>query len=143
MLIGIGTMLVCIAIQCIGVSIVLHYIKGVIQRDKFPSGIWAFCGMVMTALIILMTANMLQVAVWAQLFMLLNEFEVYADAFYHSAVNFSSLGYGDIVMSEERRLLGALEAGNGVLMFGLTTSVLFALIQSFLRRKFKAAEQVG
>ncbi len=142
MLIGIGTMLVCIVIQCLGVSAVLYYVKALLKRDKFPTEIWSFCGVIMIALVILMTANMLQVAVWAQLFKGLGEIEIYADAFYHSAVNFSSLGYGDIVMSEERRLLGALEAGNGVLMFGLTTSVLFGLIQAFLRRKFEDAEEL-
>ena len=46
----------------------------------------------------------------------LGEFDQAYDAIYHSAVNFTSLGYGDIVMSRERKLLGPLEAVNGVLM---------------------------
>lgn len=44
------------------------------------------------------------------------EFESFATAFDHSVVNFATLGYGDLVVSEERRLLGALESINGVLM---------------------------
>ena len=43
-------------------------------------------------------------------------------------MNFSSLGYGDITMSERWRLLGALEAGNGVLMFGLSTGTIFSVM---------------
>jgi hypothetical protein len=36
----------------------------------------------------------------------------YATAFYHSAVNFTTLGYGDIVMPPGWRLLSPLEAAN-------------------------------
>jgi len=51
-------------------------------------------------------------------------------------VNFTSLGYGDIVMSEKWRLLGALEAGNGVLMFGLSASTILSIMNAlFARRK--------
>jgi hypothetical protein len=59
-------------------------------------------------------------------------------AFYHSTVNFATLGYGDIVMSEQARLLGALEAVNGVMMFGLTTGVLVTVLNAIARRGWKA-----
>ena len=44
------------------------------------------------------------------------------------------VGYGDMVMSEQSRLLGAFEAGNGVLMLGLTTSILFLVLNTALKR---------
>ena len=56
----------------------------------------------------------------------------YATAFYHSAVNFTTLGYGDIVMPSVWRLLGPLEAANGVLMFGLSASAMFAVTNRLL-----------
>ena len=65
-------------------------------------------------------------------------------AFYHSAVNFASLGYGDIVMSEKWRLLGALEASNGVLMFGLSAGTLLAVMTNlFARHKEAAINRLG
>ena len=86
------------------------------------------------ALIVLFAANMVQSVLWALLFIFLGEFQDFATAFYHSTVNFASLGYGDIVMSEKWRLLGALEAANGVLMFGLTAGTLFAVMQNMVRQ---------
>jgi hypothetical protein len=71
------------------------------------------------------------------LFFACGEFADFATAFYHSAVNFSTLGYGDLVMSEQRRLLGALEAANGVLMFGLTTGVLYTVLNALMRRAWE------
>jgi hypothetical protein len=68
--------------------------------------------------------------------MRLGEFDNLSDAFYHSTVNFTTLGFGDIVMSHPHRVLGALEAATGVLMFGMTSSVLFAFIAMQFRRRW-------
>ena len=79
-----------------------------------------------------------QIAVWAAVFLARGEFADFSTAFYHSTVNFSTLGYGDLVMSERERLLGALEAVNGVMMFGLTTGVLMGVMNALLRRGWQA-----
>jgi hypothetical protein len=85
---------------------------------------------------VLMLGHFFMFATWAVLFTVLGEFEDFATAFYHSTVNFTSLGYGDIVMSEQRRLLGALEAANGVLMFGLSAGAILSVMNGmFSRRK--------
>jgi hypothetical protein len=83
-------------------------------------------------MIILFIGHMAQAAVWAALFRYLGEFGDYATAFYHSLVNFASLGYGDIVMSEEWRLLGAIEASAGVLMFGLSAGAMLSIMSFIL-----------
>lgn len=81
----------------------------------------------------LFLGHVMQFATWALLFMYLGEFTEFETAFYHSTVNFTSLGYGDIVMSPEWRLLGGLEAANGVLMFGLSAGAILSMMQWMLR----------
>jgi hypothetical protein len=85
--------------------------------------------MIMTMLFV---GHMVQVAIWAVLFISLGEFSDFLTAFYHSMVNFASLGYGDIVMSEDWRLLGAIEASNGVLMFGLSAGAMLSIMSYLL-----------
>ena len=85
----------------------------------------------------LFIGHILQFGTWALLFVLLGEFEDFGTAFYHSTVNFTSLGYGDIVMSEDWRLLGALEAANGVLMFGLTAGLVLSVMNDLFNRHYK------
>ncbi len=81
----------------------------------------------------LLTAHLLEVMVWAAALMLCGEFHGLGPAFYHSAVNYTTLGYGDIVMSARWRLMGPLEALDGMLMVGISTAALFAIIQRVLR----------
>ena len=69
------------------------------------------------------------------LFIYLGEFSDWYEAVYHSAVNFTSLGYGDVVMSDRWKLMGPLEAANGVLMFGMTSAALMAILQQMIKAR--------
>lgn len=92
---------------------------------------------------LLTAGNLAQVAIWALLFRLLGEFPQYGDAFYHSAVNFATLGYGDIVMSARHKLLGPLEAMNGALMIGASTATLIIAFQDSMQKSMQAEESKG
>ena len=56
---------------------------------------------------------------------------------------YTTLGYGDLIMTQSWRLLGPLEAANGMLMFGVSTALIFALIQRMLQARFKDLEVYG
>ncbi|MGB5632863.1 MAG: ion channel [Waterburya sp.] len=79
----------------------------------------------------------MQIGVWAASFILAGQFSNYQEAFYHSAVNFASLGYGDIVMQPPWRLLGAMEAISGILMLGLSTATLSNIFTKLLQLRRK------
>lgn len=82
-------------------------------------------------------AHVVEIGLWAVLFMLCGEFRYFGTALYHSAVNYSTLGYGDIVMSPAWRMLGPIEAANGALLFGVSTAMIFAVIQGLVAIKFR------
>jgi len=90
------------------------------------------------AMLAMMVANVLQIGLWGWLFVLLGEFEDLYPAIYHSAVNFTSLGYGDVVMNQEWKLLGPLEAANGILMMSMTAAALTAILQNIIRSQADA-----
>jgi hypothetical protein len=85
--------------------------------------------MVAVTSLVALTAHLIEIAVWAVLFILCGEFSNLEEAFYHSAVNYTSLGYGDMVMSAAWKLLGPLETAAALLMFGVSTAIVFAVIQ--------------
>ncbi len=87
-------------------------------------------------LFFLLVNSLFQVGLWAVTFVLAGQFETYSDAFYHSAVNFATLGYGDIVMASPWRLLGALEAISGILMLGLSTATLSFVFGQLMRLRY-------
>ena len=57
------------------------------------------------------------------------------DSFYCSAQNYTALGYGDIHLSERWQLLGPLEAVNGLLLFGLSTAIMFSVLSNLIAKR--------
>ena len=136
--VGLPAMLLCIAIQS-GVSFwcVRHYIRCVRARQGGgapDSGIRPL----LTAMVAMMAGTLVQVVLWGLLFIWLGEFTEFYEAVYHSAVNFASLGYGDIVMSKSWKLLGPLEAINGVLMLGMSAAALMAILQHLIKTQLRS-----
>ena len=81
-------------------------------------------------------AHVIEVAVWALLLMICREFQEFGLAYYHSAVNYTTLGYGDVIMTAPWKLLGPLEAADGSLMFGVSTAMIFAVIMRLIQTRF-------
>jgi hypothetical protein len=81
-------------------------------------------------------AHLAEIGLWAMLFVTCGEFSSFALAFYHSAVNYTTLGYGDLIMTPSWKLLGPLEAADGALMFGVSTAMIFAIAQRLMQAKF-------
>jgi hypothetical protein len=104
-----------------------------IRREKRLGRIgtnpWFDMGIFLRLVLYASVAHLIEIAAWAVLFIICGEFPDFGNAFYHSAVNYTSLGYGDVIMTPSWRLLGPIETANGVLLFGLTTAMTIALIQ--------------
>jgi len=136
LLLGSATLFVSMTIEVMIVVITIRYLLKIMNKADGTTINFGFDTYVISiTLLILFAGHLMQIAIWAGLFIYLGEFEDFLTAFYHSTVNFSSLGYGDIVMSERWRLLGALEASNGVLMFGLSAGTLLAIMTNLFRRR--------
>jgi len=140
LLIGSVALLINMTIQVIAIVIILTFLLRNLEHYQLKSRYRTEIRVLGFLVLALFAGHLLQFAIWAMLFLYLGEFANFQTAFYHSVVNFTSLGYGDIVMSERWRLLGALEAANGILMFGLTAGALLSVMTRLFRTRVGVAD---
>ena len=131
--VGVPTMLLCLIVQVVVVFWCVRYCTRQTDGDASNARWLKTIRPLTVSMLAMMTANLLQIALWGFLFVGLGEFEEIYPAIYHSAVNFTSLGYGDVVMKQDWKLLCPLEAVNGVLMMSMTAAALTAILQSIIR----------
>ena len=115
---------------------VVRYIRRAQRLGQLGTGFFSDMTIVAGTTQLLLLAHLVEVAAWAIVFELCGEFPDFANAFYHSAENYTTLGYGDVVMSPSWRLLGPLEAADGMLMFGVSTAVIFAIISHLIQTRY-------
>jgi voltage-gated potassium channel Kch len=74
-----------------------------------------------------------EASLWAAVYIGLGVFADWDTAVYFSIVTMTSVGYGDVVLSGDWRLLAAFQAMDGLLLFGISTAFLFAVLQQCWR----------
>jgi hypothetical protein len=118
-------MALCVVIHAIGVASALrwrHRRPPTVQR--FWSWTWLF--ICLAAWIILL--HLVEIAVWALFYVWRQAIPDPQSALYFSAVTYTTTGYGDIVLPDEWRLVGSIEALTGILMCGWSTGFFFAVV---------------
>jgi hypothetical protein len=133
------TTLITIGIHAVAVGATVQLVRREYQFRHAGAGFWSDVAIVAGVILLALIAHLVNIAIWAALFVACGEFTGLAVAFYHSAMNYTSLGYGDVVMSASWKLLGPLEAADGLLMFGTSTAMVFAVMQRLFRTRLEAA----
>jgi len=143
LIIALPTTLGTIVIHGVAVLAIVHFVRR--QRRLGRAGIrfWEDLIIVSGAILLALLAHLVEIGIWALVFALCGEFTHLAPAIYHSAVNYTSLGYGDVVMSAQWRFLGPLETADGMLMFGVSTAIIFAVIQRLVQTRFNFEDDLS
>jgi hypothetical protein len=140
LLLGIPVLVVTLAVQAIATMTNVRFVSALVRRGFAGHSFLLDVAIMMVVLLMTVAAILAQVAIWAVSLIACGEFGDFNTAFYHSTVNFSTLGYGDIVMSPTGRFRGPLEAINGILMCGITASVLFTMVDRLVRMRLRQHE---
>jgi hypothetical protein len=138
LVIGLPVILVCMVLQvAIAFWSVRYFVR---QTSSAIAASGSLYGLrpLLVVMLVMMLGTIVQIATWGILFVVLGEFDELYEAVYHSAVNFASLGYGDIVMSNDWKLLGPLEACCGV-----TAAALMAIMQQMIKAQGEVMRRNG
>ncbi|GIQ77752.1 potassium channel family protein [Bradyrhizobium sp. RD5-C2] len=92
-------------------------------------------GVMVAAALILMVAHTLEIMVWSLAYFVMSAVPAGSDLIYFAFVNYTTLGYGDVIPVKAWLLLGPMAAMNGILMFGWSTAVLFEVLQKTIERQ--------
>ena len=132
-LVGGGVSVANIAIHALVMTTVVRvaHVRG--GRGKSHSALLLIAVMIPTVLILMMT-HTLEVLVWSLAYSIADVASAGVDLVYFAFVNYTTLGYGDVLPVERWRLLGPMTAMNGVLLFGWSTALIFEVLRRTLAR---------
>lgn len=126
----IGATLICLTVIIeagfIGAAIAFLKRRG---PTLVPAGSpFRFAAVLSGTVLWLLLALTIAIWIWAGAFMLLSLFDTFETALYFSMVSFTTLGFGDVIIGKEWRLLSGMAAANGLILFSLTTAFLIEFL---------------
>ena len=128
---------ICIGAALIASTVIIHAVclelilKAFIAVRTEIEIRWRTVAFALVVLAVFM-AHVIEIWVWAIFFYLnasISEIPTLEAALYFSTSSFTTVGFGDLVLSEEWRLLSSFEATNGMILFGWSTAFIFELIR--------------
>ena len=132
-LVGGGVSMINIAIHSLIMALVVRIAQLASAKERTHPAL--FLAAVMIPIVsVLMATHAAEVIVWTSAYAVLGAAPDGADLVYFAFVNYTTLGYGDIVPVASWRLLGPITAMNGVLLFGWSTAVIFEVLRRTMER---------
>jgi Ion channel len=127
-------MAACVASHAIAVTSALRKLQ---QLRAAPQRLWPLTWVFIRLAGWMILVHLLEITVWALFYVWQHAMPDVESALYFSAVTYTTTGYGDLVLPDEWKLVGAVEALTGILMCGWSTGFFFAVASRMFDTKAK------
>ena len=127
-----GTLIIvtCVAFHVAGLAYSTPILRAFAGAGTHPSRRHRILLVVIFAVLVVIALHTVEIWAWAAVYWYIGEFEKFEAALYFSAVTATTLGYGDLTLSQQWRILGPFEAMGGLILFGASTAYLLQVMRS-------------
>jgi hypothetical protein len=127
---GLPLIVLNVVIHVLGLGLINERVVRALTRVVEHRHFTLMFAVVMSVTVLLVTLlHAIEGVVWAAAYRLLGALPDNKSAMLYSLSAITSYGHADIFLADHWKMMGALEALNGMLLFGLTTAFLFSMIQ--------------
>ena len=131
LLIGWCLLALTVTIHAAGLSAMLPRLSAALS----DAGFWPVTFRLVRVAWRLVLLHLAEIVVWALFYWWQQCLPDLESSFYFSGVTYTTVGYGDLVLPKEWRLIGSVEGLTGILMCGLSSGLFFAVVSRSLVAK--------
>lgn len=126
---------VTVAVHAVGLTVLLE----VLMRPRaLPlARFWPMTWFLIRVTWWLILVHLIEIAVWGLFYLWQGCLPDAESAFYFAGVTYTTVGYGDLVLPREWRMLGPVEGLTGILMCGLSTGLFFGVVSRLFSDRVK------
>ncbi len=121
---GTTLIILCVINHALCLELLLRRLKEHGQKWELRFPVFGHVVIMIVVVLGLFMAHTIEAWIWAIFYRFVGETGSLAEAVYFSTVTFTTLGFGDVVLSDDWRLTSALQAASGILLFGWSTAFL-------------------
>jgi hypothetical protein len=140
LIVGLAATVATIAIHGVVVHAIVASLRRDLKRGRLGARTWVNMSFIMAAILLALAGHLAEIGLWALALDATGAVPDIAAAIYSSAGSYTTSG-SDIVLPPEWRLLGPFEAVDGMLMFGVSTAFIFAVVNRLIHARYEDADK--
>jgi hypothetical protein len=140
LLVGLAATFGTIVIHGFVVHAIVMGLRRNLQRGLLGARIWVNMTFVSGVTLLALTGHLAEIALWGYVLDASGAVAGIGAAIYSSAGSYTTSG-SDIVLPPQWKLLGSFEAVDGMLMFGISTAFIFAVVNRLIHARFDDADK--
>lgn len=132
---------VCLLLHVVGLLLMAEWL---LQRRQY----WEQGARIHIAILIIllfsgiMLLHTIETGIWAAFYYSRELFKDFETSLYFSLTSYTTIGYGDVLLPQKWRLLGAIEGVSGVLLCGISTAFIFAVMSALFQTRMRQQDTV-
>jgi hypothetical protein len=142
LIIAFGIVAICVLIHTSCIVVFAEWLLSKRPAIEKRPGLLSNTLLLLSVFAVILSLHVVATAIWAVFYLERGLFEDLETAFYFSLGSYAAIGYGDIVLPQRWRLLGGIEGLSGVLLCGLSTAFIFAIVNGLLRIRIQTRSNV-
>ncbi len=129
LMLGTLIIMICVSFHVAGLAYTTPILRAIAGAGTHPNRRRRVLFVMIFAVLVVIALHTVEIWAWAAVFWYIGEFEQFEAALYFSAVTATTLGYGDLTLSQQWRILGPFEAMGGLILFGASTAYLLQVMR--------------
>jgi hypothetical protein len=130
-----GIVAVCLLLHVVSIVLLADWMLDRRDKSKEQMGMLSYLILLLAAFTVIIILHMVEIGIWAGFYYANSLFQDLETALYFSITSYTTIGFGDVVLPRAWRLLGGIEGVTGVLLCGLSTAFVFAIINAMFQMR--------
>ena len=133
---------VCLLLHVAGLLLMAEWLLA--HREYLEQGARTRYAVLLVLLFLgIMFLHVTETSLWAVFYYSRGLFKDFETSLYFSLTSYTTIGYGDVLLPQRWRLLGAIEGVTGVLFCGISTAFIFAVMSAILQSRLQQHNSTG
>jgi voltage-gated potassium channel len=137
LLVAFSIVAVCLVLHVSSIVFIADWMLDQREKRKDRMGTIGYMGLLIAAFSAIIMLHMIEIAIWAAFYFGNSLFLDFETALYFSTTSYTTIGFGDVVLPRAWRMLGGIEGVTGVLLCGLSTAFVFAIVNSMFQMRLQ------
>lgn len=127
----------CLVLHVASIVFIADWMLDRRDRRKDGMGTVGYMALLLAAFSAIIILHMIEIAIWAAFYFGKSLFPDFETALYFSTTSYTTIGFGDVVLPRAWRMLGGMEGVTGVLLCGLSTAFVFAIVNAMFQMRLQ------